>query len=375
MFAQITLSGSAYERGRHYGTRAAPLIRRTIATYAMLFAYRNGINWQTAQEQAQPYLALLAVQTPDILEEMRGIADGAACRLAEIAAINARTELLAGHSTRTRHAEAEKADRRNRTLGVPDPGECTMLAAVPPATTRGNTLLAQTWDWITTQRDACVLLRIEEPGRPPVLTLTEAGMVAKIGLNGAGVGVCLNILQSTRDGREPALPIHVLLRLLLRAQSVQEGLAVLQRTPVAASSCISLADATGEAICAEVTPGGMGLLQPHEGVLVHTNHCLSEQARASECALEPASSTLPRYKRATTLIHQQRGEITCASLQDILSDRQGAPLCICRTPDRELPLPEQSETVAAVVLDLQQRIMHLAPGQPSAVDFVPLALT
>jgi hypothetical protein len=35
---------------------------------------------------------------------------------------------------------------------------------------------------------------------------------------------------------------------------------------------------------------------------------------------------------------------------------------------------EQRETVAGVVLDLHTKVMHLAPGRPCDVDFVPLAL-
>jgi isopenicillin-N N-acyltransferase-like protein len=59
LFPQIILSGAPYERGRHYGTQAVPQIRRSIASYALLFAYECGFDWQAAQEQARAYLPVL----------------------------------------------------------------------------------------------------------------------------------------------------------------------------------------------------------------------------------------------------------------------------------------------------------------------------
>jgi isopenicillin-N N-acyltransferase-like protein len=372
LFPQITLSGAPYERGRHYGTQAAPQIRRSIASYALLFAYERGFDWQAAQTEARAYLPVLETQVPDLLAEMQGIADGAGRRLLEIVALNARTELLGGVSSGQHPAFAE-ATGRNKARGVPELTECTTMAALPGATASNTTLLAQTWDWLRSQRKACVVLRVKEPGCPDLLTLTEAGIIAKIGLNSAGLGVCLNILRSTSDGLRPALPIHVLLRRLLQMTTYQEAQSLVQQTPAAASSCISIA-AAGQAVSLEITPDSTAALEPHNSLLVHTNHCLLRSTSTYECAHDPASSTQPRYERATTLMQQQHGHITCETMMDVLRDQQGAPLCICRTADTALPMVEQRETVAAVVLDLHERVMHLAPDRPCDVDFVPLAL-
>jgi isopenicillin-N N-acyltransferase-like protein len=372
LFPQITLSGAPYERGHHYGTQAAPQIRRSIASYALLFAYERGFDWQTAQEQARAYLSVLEAQTPDLLAEMRGIADGSGRHLLEIVALNARTELLGGMSA-GQHPACAQATASNRAQGVPELTECTTIAALPGSTASGATLLAQTWDWLRSQREACVVLRVQEPGRPDLLTLTEAGIIAKIGLNSAGLGVCLNILRSINDGQRPALPIHVLLRRLLQMSDYQEAVAMVQQTPAAASSCISIA-AAGQAVSLEMTPDGTAAWEPQNSLLVHTNHCLLESTMVHECAHDPTSSTLPRYERATALMQQQHGRITCETIMDVLRDQQGAPLCICRTADTTLSPMEQRETVAGVVLDLHKKVMHLAPGRPCDVDFVPLAL-
>ena len=60
-------------------------------------------------------------------------------------------------------------------------------------------LLAQNWDWHPDLRASTVVWIVEHDDRW-FATLTEAGILAKIGLNSAGLGVCLNILRTTADG-------------------------------------------------------------------------------------------------------------------------------------------------------------------------------
>lgn len=390
MFPLLTIEGEPHLRGRQYGAQAAPLIRRSIANYARLFAYRRGLDWAAIREAALAYAPVLADVAPDLLAEMRGIAEGAGQELDAIVALNARTELLAGGArlVGSAHPGYAAAIARNRAAGVPqpadesaaagaatgqaDPGECTTVAALPGATADGRTLLAQTWDWNGDQRAACVLLRVSAPGKPALLTLTEAGIVAKIGLNRAGLGVCLNILRSHADGQRPGLPVHVLLRQVLEASSLEEALDRVMAAAAGASSCVTIADAQGRAVSLEVTPGGVGALEPAAGLLAHTNHCVIAETRAGECAHDPTSSSVPRYNRALELLRSGQGRLDAAALQALLCDHHAAPFCICRHPDPRLPAPDRTESVTAVVMDLTARSMDVAPDVPCQAAFAPV---
>ncbi|MBK8740163.1 MAG: hypothetical protein IPM02_11800 [Betaproteobacteria bacterium] len=110
------------------------------------------------------------------------------------------------------------ARERNRDAGIADWG-----GRRPPCTggqRDSKTWLAQNWDWIGAQLPAVVLLRVTGEDGRYLLTLTEAGMLAKIGMNERGLGVCLNIsARSTTDWR-PACRC-VLLRLLLGCDDVR----------------------------------------------------------------------------------------------------------------------------------------------------------
>ncbi len=391
MFPQLTISGAAYERGRAYGAAAAPLIRHSIASYARLFAARRGMDWAVSQAEALRFAPLLADVAPDLLEEMRGIADGAGYTLGEIIALNARTELLAGISPGSYHPDGPAARARNRLAGVPehppepgeaepppvgvaDDGECTTVAATSAATLEGSTFLAQTWDWQGDQRAACLLLRVRAPGEPEILTLTEAGMLAKCGLNGAGVAVALNLLRSRDDGRAVGMPVHVLLRKMLQGHDYAAARAGADLAPAGASSCITLASARGDLVSLEITPGGVAEVHAEAGLLAHANHCVDPWAAAGECPLEPTSTTRERLGRAWELLRRGAGRLDVAAFQAILTDHQGAPRCICRHPDPRVPRLDRAESICALVMDLRAQVMHVAPNVPCTAPFAPVAL-
>ena len=85
-------------------------------------------------------------------------------------------------------------------------------------------------------------------------------------------------------------------------------------------------------------------------------------------------STLPRLARITTLADAHPGKFSVLDLQRMLRDESDGYLSICRRPDPALAPEACIETVASVVMDLGERIMHLAPDVPSRVDYLPLAL-
>jgi isopenicillin-N N-acyltransferase-like protein len=372
MFPLISVGGAPYERGRSYGRQAAAQIRHSVASYARIFAF-YGLDWAAMQERARPFAAVVEAFDPELLEELRGIAEGSGRALEEILALNARTELLPPSLSVASPAWPEAA-ARNRLAGVPEHGECTAVAVLPEASATGTPWLAQTWDWTGDQRAACVLLRVETPGRPALLTLTEAGMLAKIGVNEAGLGVCLNILRSPLDGRRPGLPVHVLLRAVLGAADVDAAVRLVQSVPVGASSNLLCADRGGSAADLELTPAAQAVLRPRGGLLIHTNHCLAPETAPEASPIDTMPSSAPRYGRAEALLRPLAGRIGRETLVALLSDESDALDAICRRPDPLLPAPARVETVAAVLIDLATSTLYVAPGIPADVPFVPVGL-
>ena len=372
MFPTIEASGPAFERGRRHGARARARVERSIATYARLFAY-CGMDWRDAQARAAPYRDVVGAFDAALLEEIDGIAAGSGRLAGEIIALNARTEILPPDYPGEPAPQWQALAGRNRGAGVPDWGECTALAVPRASSSTGGTLLAQNWDWLGAQREALIVLRATEDDGTEVLTLTEAGMLAKIGLNSHGFGVCLNILRSTDDGAHPGVPVHVLLRALLRRRSVADAIAFAGKLAFGASSNVHCADVSGDCAGLECSPRGLYVLRGEGATLCHTNHYLCADAQAHENQLAESLSTRPRLARAQQLVAGSAA-ISPEDLQRVLRDESDGFLSICRRPDPSLAQELRLESVAGIVMELDKRVMHIAPDIPSNAAFSAVAL-
>ena len=350
----IEIEGEPFPRGRQYGACAAGAIRQNVEAYRGLIAYHGGLEGEAATAAALSFAPILEAHAPALLDEIRGIAAGAGCDLADLLLINARSELMIA----PRHE-----------------GECTALAATAPATAAGQVLLGQNWDWFTAVAAEPVLLRIRRPAGPEILTLVEAGQVGKIGLNSAGLGVCLNFLE--HDHRGQGLPIHVLLRLMLECETL--GAAAWQAFghPRAGAANVLLAHAEGEVLDLELTATAADYLYGDAGWLVHANHFESPLLRGGDAGLAGSPSTLARAARARRLLSAQAGQVTLETFQTILRDHAYGHAAICRHPDPALPPEEQTETRASLIMELAEGRLHLSAGQPcrEAIQVLSLPAT
>jgi isopenicillin-N N-acyltransferase-like protein len=359
MFPVFELKGTPHERGRIHGEQARGRVERSLANYARLFEF-HGMPWMEAQRRSLAYRDVIGAFDSALLEEIEGIAQGAGRRVEEIVALNARTELLPA-----------------QVLSGADSGECTAIAVSPAASSAGGTLLAQNWDWVGSQRESMILLRAPE-GRDPAtepscLTLTEAGMLAKIGLNAHGFGVCLNILRSTFDGERPGVPVHVLLRALLKCASTRDAIALTSKLVFGSSSNVLCADRGGEMASLEIAPKGLRVVRGDGATLCHTNHFLDPEAAGWQAALLSSLSTIPRLDRARqhAALRPKHG---IEDLEQLLRDESEGLLSICRRPDTSLPPEARIETVASVIMELARGVMHVAPDVPSRAEYQPVAL-
>lgn len=360
MFPVIDVAGSAFERGRRHGEQASDRVERSLANYQRLFAF-HGMAWNEAQRRGAAYGDVIGEFDADLLDELTGIARGAGRPVAEILTLNARTEVLPPSF-----------------LTGADAGECTAIAVQPGASRDGRALLAQNWDWVGSQRESMVLLRVAESAAPACLTLTEAGMLAKIGLNARGFGVCLNILRSTFDGPPPGgrprgVPVHVLLRALLKRADVRDAAAFAGALAFSSSSNILCADRGGDAASLEFSPRGLRVLRPEGGTLCHTNHFLHPDTAGWQATHVPNLSSEPRLERARQHA-AARDRHGIEDLKRLLRDESDGLLSISRKPDRSLPAEAQIESVASVIMELERGIMHVAPDVPSRVEYQPVAL-
>ena len=363
---------SAHARGAACGRAAARQIQHSVATYAQLFAF-CGIDWATARQRAMRYLSVINALNPALVDEMQGLAEGSSQSFDAILALNCRTEILPSSYLNGEPQLAGNALAANRAAGIEDWSECTAMAVTAAASADGSAWLAQNWDWIGRQREALVVLKTIDDAGQRITTLTEAGMLAKIGFNESGFALGLNIVRSLRDGESAGVPVHVLLRHLLSCRSVahaRESLATLSVIGFGAASNVPCADASGEVACFEVAPAGWAEQRPVNGVVVHTNHFLCESLLGQQAAMGAFLSSPSRL--ATAQRHAAQPAIGLPQLEAFLRDQSDGYLSICRGPNPDLPAHGRVESVAGIIINTRQKRMWIAPDVPNQVEFEPI---
>jgi isopenicillin-N N-acyltransferase-like protein len=349
-------------RGREFGAAQAGLVAHTLARYRELFAATQGLGPAQIRELGGRVADTLHRDWPGLAAEIEGIAAGAGADTSELFAANARTEILSGAAA----------------------PECSVIGVLPDRSATGSLLLAQNWDWHPGLAPSRVLWTIAGPDGRWLTTLTEAGLLAKVGLNSSGLGVTLNILHCSRDGGVGGLPVHLLLRLLLQERDdIESALALIRQARMTASSCITVGwqggGAGGEAgdgggaglVSAELSPGGPAFVWPADGLLLHTNHFQP----APPAGQDLYAQDWPDTRRRLADLGRQvggSGAVSAGEIQAALRSHAGGPLSVCCHGERAEKFADQSATLASIILDLGRREMTVAPGQPCTQPYQPV---
>jgi isopenicillin-N N-acyltransferase-like protein len=353
---RIAVEGAPLERGRQYGRAAATLIHRCLAAYRDVFEHRAGLQWSAAVAHARTFVPDIEAFMPDALQEMDGIAEGAGVPFETVLVLNCRSELMFAAA---------------RSKGETPPSECTSFAATPEATGDHHMLLGQNWDWVPFAREVCVLLDVQRDDRPSFATIVEAGMVAKVGMNAAGFGMCTNTLVSERDADRRGVPYHVMLRALLDCESVEEAGRTLGSVQRALSANYLLADRSGNAMNFETIAGGKAEIhatRPQQGLLAHANHVLCADFAAIDAYVAKSPHSLTR------LAEMRRGllasdHVSVAGMQQVLRDHQHAPNGICGHPDPSAHPVYARTTAASFIADLTAGEFWFTDGPPCESDY------
>lgn len=347
------------DRGRELGERHRDDIARTVAAYRRLFAARATRPFAPDPWAERAWESIVEL-APGAAVEIAGIADGARLPVHEIAMLNARTELLA----------------------VADPtgvaAECSTVVGLPAGR---PPVAVQTWDWYSAMADDWFVWTIPHPDGTVVKTVTEYGVLGKIGVSSHGLGLMFNLLRHREDARAEERgighPVHLLARRILdTARDVDEAIALAGAVPTSASTSLTVVDDTGRAASVELFPGGPGVVTPDEGLLVRTNHFVSPGGEPGCLAsgIGPGSAI-----RRRTLLGTLDGPppATPDDVVNAMDDHRDVGGVCAHPDDAEEPVVRHA-TLATVVVDVAGRDLHVTRGGPCArrpapVSSVPLS--
>jgi len=352
-FRRLRVEGQPRQRGVQYGQQARGEIGASIEAYRAVFGHTTGWDWSTVRRRTGAYRAPIADFAPAAMEEIEGIAEGAGVEVADILALNVRSEVMFSS-------------------GVAAPDECSAFAVLPEASRSGHTLVGQNWDWLVHARRTVVVVEARRDDGPDYVTAVEAGLLAKTGTNAAGLAVCTNTLVNDRDGGEPGVPYHVLLRRLLDCESITDAVSLAFAADKAMSANYLIAHLDGLAADLEVVAGRSGsvrVLMPEAGVLAHTNHFLSPDLARTDSRIGTRPGTLFRLHRLRAALERHAGDLAVEHLEAALKDHANHPIGVCSHGDPRLADAERSATIFSVIYDLDDGLWHLAAGSPCEVPY------
>ncbi|MFC3627138.1 C45 family autoproteolytic acyltransferase/hydrolase [Vogesella amnigena] len=344
-----TNTPDAYFRGHQIGSRWQQQIQRTVALYLDFFP-RLGIAAEQVRSVGEASLAALEQWAPELAEEIKGTAAGSGLPLWQLASLNARTEVLAAAPASTE-------------------GECSTTVHAPVGAAAPLTL--QTWDWHDSLVPDGLIMQLSTHRGMTVKLFTEFGMLGKIGVNSAGLGLHFNILHHDSDHAGGGVPVHAVARRLLEeAGSVEEAIALARSARVSASTVLTVFSrhdaAPARAVSIELSPERTGLVYPdRHGWILHTNHFLENVLSQGERTPD-VSTTYARYAHLQTVKRAMvQADVAGRAAAMCGSAGQAAPICF--HPDMSMPDTERWETLLTIGIDTEHSRLEYAEGNPATL--------
>jgi len=351
----VEMSGSPRERGRAYGESLRTLIAARDARWRQEIETTCGL-------AADPFIArfladtrfLPAIQrwTPELLDEVLGIAEGSALPYERILACQLMDE---------EWWWSEPLQQRHH---------CSGFGALG----RGGAIAAQNMDLGSWMDGFQALLRIRDQATGfESYVLTCAGMIGLCGMNSAGLGLCVNTLLDLNH-RDDGLPVAFVSRGVLERRSLAEAAAFLNAVPHASGQNYILAEpgTLADFECSAAGAVRVPLASPRR--VCHTNHALASRdldpAHAGPNWADSERNSRTRLAAVERRVGFPEQSIDLALAKSTLASKDDARDPVSRLVRRPDGRPARMFTFASVIWELgAECAAHVAPGAPCSYEY------
>jgi isopenicillin-N N-acyltransferase-like protein len=340
-YREIVVSGLPRAMGRQIGEAAREEIRGFCEAALALVNKTIRVSRKSADEVIATSLGHAERYAPDMVEELRGMAEGAGVSLEEIMLLQIRNQL---------QPDGDAA--------------CTSFSLAGGAP--GGRIVAQNWDNDPDVQPFTIVLTRQPTGKPAVMTVTQAGLIAYIGFNSTGVGVCLNTLPA--PARRHGVPHYFTVRGIYEADSLEGAVRAVERAERAIPANIMLTTPQGPADL-EVTIDRVHVLRDEEtGRVTHANHCRHPDLQKVGRLFPDLLQSRDRQRRIDRLFEERSQRPDLEQVKAILRDHDGHPHSLCRHPSDD-PSTGTWRTVFSVIIEPEARRMHVSRGTPCSQPY------
>jgi len=362
----IKVEGTHREVGRQIGEAERDLVRLELAYCEEQFPLLAGFSFDECVERARAFLKPAQEFVPRIVDQLRGLAEGAGVEFDHLFAANCDEEFTC-LPDRPSGPGREGASGGSRPLAPGRPEHCTSFALKAG----GRTVAGHNEDWYPADIEGLGVRHVTLSGGVRYLSVGSAGNLPFTGVTSHGMCDCANTVYSFDLG--VGVPNSLLLASLFECRDLEEVRAQIDAAPRARGSNHLLADAAGRIWDIETTATRLAWIDGGAG-FVHTNHYVTPELAPQDATT--SAGTFKRRARAEELLATglEAGEDPVRLGQALLRDHANAPLSICAHWNDDDPSLDQSVTTASMIWEPAEGAVHVAVGQPCEHEYVTYSL-
>lgn len=252
---EVNFSGSGYELGLQHGK----LLKTEIGELVEKMKQNTATNLNKDAEQVLKdfhsyanFNESIKKYTPDLYEEIRGIAEGSGQALNDIMVLNLLDEFWVYINNVNNH-------------------HCSGIGI--PSINGSTSYIAQNMDIEKYTDGYQILMRLERTdARPEQLILTHPGLIGLNGMNETGIGACVNTLMQLKASSS-GLPVAFIVRRIINSTNKNDLLSFIQTVPHASGQNYIIG-IKGEVYDFEASANKVVRFDPKNtnGAVYHTNH-------------------------------------------------------------------------------------------------------
>jgi len=331
-----------YGRGYQHGAALQYVIQRGVATW------KQWINEILGQQDVEieiaefihdtDYLKGIRKHTPELYEELQGIAKGSGVDFQTLYAYQMFDEFV---------VHAIKKYRLEHCSGFGVYGR----DALP-------NILGQNNDLPPYYAGTHAVLRIKYPNNHEVMVFSWAGLLGQNGMNNQNVGVTMNIVP-TAKGQLDGVPMPYIVRSILEKKSRDEAVAFLKSLDGSAAPMNFIIGDGTKVVTVENTADGAKVFQDFHGEkwVAHTNHHLDLDV--STLKPKAVAKTVERLAALEDMLQGKSGDVDVERAKTIFRTK---PVLKNFVTDPGFP------TMESIVIELipGNPRMHISPGPPDS---------
>lgn len=358
----LTLSGSFYDIGYQHGQA----FKEAIQDFAEKRVQYSQTEYWTGRNLSEASVLALAraclveheAYAPELMQELRGMADASEVSLEALLIVNGFTDFI---DTVYAVGDILKAESP-LVSSIPHAEDNCTAFLIPNARTQEHKgIFGQTWDMNPAAKSFVRTIKGIPDNSPQFITFTIAGCIGMIGMNEFGITVGINNILGG-DGQIGIMWPFVI-RKILQQNNIQDALRCITEAKLAGAHNYMLMDAEGSAYSVEAMSSVCQVTALEDQEIIHTNHCLYEPTLRVERKREAVSqkSSEDRYRNAVNYI-QEMDTIGIEDLKRLTADVDA--ICLHHKPELQL------ETCGAVIAQPADRSFWVVAGSPDENEYV-----